>query len=86
MKKISNFEEFVNEEFVGTFKFTKDRAGDKEHDRLAAKDKEGHSWKKAGTKKDGKGTTTKNFSCKCGYKKNVVVDEEKKSTVITYSR
>jgi hypothetical protein len=84
----TKFDEYINEELKKTpsvYKFTKDQAGDREHNRLASKGKDGHSWKKEGTKKHGKASITKKYSCECGYRKEVDNDENQKVTV-TYSR
>jgi hypothetical protein len=85
MKNIFKFNEFINEEFVADYKFTKDEAGDKKHDRLASKEKDGHKWKRSGTTKEPK-SMTKNFKCECGYKKTTSVDEKDKKTTVTYSK
>ncbi len=85
---LTNFVEFITEELKKTpslYHFTKDQKADKEHNRLASKNKDGHSWKKNGTKKSGKASISQNFSCSCGYKKEVVNDENEKVT-ITYSK
>jgi hypothetical protein len=88
MKNIFNFVDFINEELTKlptTYKFTKSEKEDKEHNRLASKKKDGHAWKKAGSKKEGKASMTQNFTCKCGYKK-IVVNNEGKDIVVTYSK
>jgi hypothetical protein len=84
----NKFEDFLNEELTKlptTYKYTKNETEDQKHNRLASKDKDGHSWKKTGTKKSGKESMEQNFSCKCGYKKKVMNDENKKVEV-TYSK
>ena len=87
MKNIFKFNEFVNEEFVADYKYTKNEAEDKKHDRLASKEKDDHKWKRTGTKKDPKSKTmTKNFQCACGYKKSSCVNEDDKKTTVTYSK
>lgn len=85
MKNIFNYKEFIKEEFVADYKFTKDKEGDKKHDRLASKEKDGHKWKGAGNKKNGD-NLVKNFKCECGYKKSSSIDEKGKKTVVTYSK
>lgn len=88
MKNIFNFEDFITEELrklPTTYNFSKTgEAEDKKHDRLAAKKKDDHQWKKKATK-HGKESKTENFTCECGYKKTVVNDENKNVT-ITYSK
>lgn len=89
MKNIYNFDDYtLNEELKKlptTYKFTKNESEDKKHNRLASKGKDGHDWKKSGTKKYGKSSMDQNFKCKCGYEKNVVNDENKAVT-ITYTK
>lgn len=84
----TNFDEYINEELKKTpsvYHYTSKQEEDKEHNRLASKGKDDHLWKKIGTKKSGKKSITKNYICKCGYKKEVVNDENEKVT-ITYSK
>ena len=86
MRKIYNFVDFINEELKNpsTFNFDKGEKGDKEHDRLASKKKDGHSWSKK-TKKHGDKSMTQIFNCKCGYEKTVENDENKK-VAVTYKK
>lgn len=87
MKNIFKFAEFITEELKKlptTYKFTKDESSDKKHDRLAAKKKDGHSWKK-NVSKHGKESKTETYTCECGYKKCVENDENKNVT-ITYTK
>jgi hypothetical protein len=88
MKNIFSFEDFViNEEFnklPTTYKYTKNEAEDKEHNKLASKEKDGHKWKSS-KKKHGKESITQKFACECGYGKEVVNDENK-SVTITYTK
>jgi hypothetical protein len=84
----TKFDEYINEELKKTpsvYKFTKDQSEDKEHNRLASKGKDGHLWKKKGTKKHGEKSITQNYFCECGYKKEVANDENQKVT-ITYHK
>lgn len=90
MKYIFNTEEFLNEELrklgaEATYKFTKNESEDKKHNRLASKDKDGHSWKRVANKKSGSKSLNQKFVCKCGYSKEVENDENEKVT-ITYSK
>lgn len=87
MKNVFNFADFITEELrklPTTYNFTKTEAEDKKHDRLAAKKKDGHAWKKK-TSKHGKESKTEKFTCECGYGKTVVNDENKNVT-ITYTK
>jgi hypothetical protein len=88
MKNVFNFEDFVNEELKKlptTYNFSKSgEVEDKKHDRLAAKNKDDHKWKK-NVSKHGTESKTEKFTCACGYKKTVVNDENKNVT-ITYSK
>lgn len=87
MKYVFTLEDFLNEELKKlptTYNFSKaGESEDKKHDRLAAKKKDDHSWKKS-SKKHGKESKTEVFTCKCGCKKTVVNDENKNVT-ISYS-
>ena len=88
MNFVFNFGDFINEELTKlptTYKFSKSESEDKKHDRLAAKKKDGHHWKKDGSKKYGKESMDQSYKCDCGYKKKVVNDENKNITV-TYSK
>ena len=85
---ITNFGEFINEEYKlpTTYKFSsaKSEKDDKEHDRLASKEKDGHKWSKS-VKKHGDKSKTENLKCKCGYTKKVENDENK-AVIITYTK
>ena len=88
MKNIFSFVDFINEELTKTpttYKFTKNEAGDKEHNKLASKEKDGHKWKRKEKKKHGKESISQKFTCECGYGKDVVNDENKNVT-ITYTK
>lgn len=85
---MTNMDEFLTEELKKlptTYKYTSKEAEDKQHDRLAAKKKDGHSWKGGSKKKHGKESITQSFTCKCGYGKKVENDENQKVT-ITYTK
>ncbi len=86
-KYIKLFEDFVNEEvskLPTTYKFAKGESEDKNHDRLASKEKDGHSWKRS-TTKHGEKSMTQKYTCRCGYGK-VVVNDENKNVTITYTK
>ena len=89
MKNVFSFYEFLNEnkKLPTTYKYTgkeKERE-DKSHDRLAAKNKEGHSWKNGSKKKFGEKSMRQNFVCRCGYEKEIV-NNENKDVTITYKK
>ena len=85
---LTKLNDFINEELKKlptSYKFTKSESDDKKHNRLASKEKDGHKWGKSESKKFGKSSTSQKYTCKCGYIKTVVKDEDKNVT-ITYSQ